>query len=189
MEFLKKLLLSKNIPLTDEVWKPYAEKNVRKEFKKKDIILKKGEVDNYLSFVEEGAARLFFTKENKDLTIRFVFKYQYLTAYDSFTQRTPSRCNIEALTDMVIWQIHYNDLQEIYKVYSIGNMIGRLTVEHMYVEKLNREFSFLSETAEERYLKLMKEQPGLFQMIPLKHIASYMGITPQALSRIRRRIS
>jgi CRP-like cAMP-binding protein len=181
MEFIRQYLLSNGIPLTEENWKPFVEKNFRKEYKKKDLILKKGEVDNYLSFVESGAARLFFTKENKELTIRFVFKNQFLTAYDSFTQRTPSRCDIEALTDMAVWQIHYDDLQEIYRTQPVGNLVGRLTVEHLYVEKLNREFSFLSETAEERYL-------DLFQKIPLKHIASYMGITPQALSRIRKRI-
>ncbi|WP_333851166.1 Crp/Fnr family transcriptional regulator [Epilithonimonas sp.] len=188
MEFIKQLLLSKNIPLNDQDWDQFAKKNIRKEYKKKDLILKAGEVENYLSFVEKGAARLFFEKENKELTIRFVFNYQYLTAYDSFTQRTPSRCNVEALTDMVVWQVHYDDLQEFYKIHTVGNLIGRLTIEALYVEKLNREFSFLSETAEERYLSLLKEQPDLFQKIPLKHIASYMGITPQALSRIRKRI-
>lgn len=188
MEFIRQYLLSKNIPLTEEDWKPFVDKNIRKVYRKKDLILKKGDVDNYLSFVEGGTARLFFTKEFKELTIRFVFKNQYLTAYDSFTQRTPSRCDIEALTDMVVWQIHYDDLQEIYKNHPIGNLIGRLTVEALYVEKVKRELSFLSETAEERYLLLLKEQPDLFQKIPLKHIASYMGITPQALSRIRKRI-
>ncbi|MPS74632.1 MAG: Crp/Fnr family transcriptional regulator [Chryseobacterium sp.] len=189
MEFIRQYLLSKNIPLDEKHWEEFTKVNIRTEFKKKDIILKVGEVENYLSFVEKGTARLFFEKENKDLTIRFVFNYQYLTAYDSFTQRTPSRCNVEALTDMVVWRVHYDDLQELYRTHTVGNLIGRLTVEALYIEKLNREFSFLSDTAEERYLKLMKEQPGLFKMIPLKHIASYMGITPQALSRIRRRIS
>lgn len=89
---------------------------------------------------------------------------------------------------MVVWQIHHDDLQKIYKKSSVGNLIGRLMIEYLYVEKLKREFSFLSETAEERYLKLLKEQPELFQAVPLKYIASYMGITPQALSRIRKRI-
>lgn len=188
MEFIKQLLLSKNIPLNDQDWDQFAKKNIRTEYKKRDLILKAGEVENYLSFVENGIARLFFEKENKDLTIRFVFEFQYLTVYDSFTQRTPSRCDVEALTDMVVWRVHYDDLQMLYKTHSVGNLIGRLTVEKLYVEKLNREFSFLSETAEERYLSLLKEQPDLFQKIPLKHIASYIGITPQALSRIRKRI-
>ncbi|WP_379967274.1 Crp/Fnr family transcriptional regulator [Epilithonimonas sp. UC225_85] len=189
MEFIKQFLLSKNIPLDEKQWKEFTKMNIRTEYKKKDLILKVGEVENYLSFVETGAARLFFIKENKELTIRFVFNYQYLTAYDSLTQRTPSRCNVEALTDMVVWRVHYDDLQELYRSHTVGNLIGRLTVERLYVEKLDREFSFLSESAEERYLKMMKEQPELFQQIPLKHIASYIGITPQALSRIRRRIS
>ena len=64
-----------------------------------------------------------------------------------------------------------------------------MTVEQIYLAKSAKEFSYLSESAEERYLKLMKEQPNLFQLIPLKHIATYLGITPQALSRIRKRIS
>ena len=186
---MKKFLRTKNIPITDENWNIFAQKNVRKEYKKKDLILKEGEVDDYLTIVEEGAARLFFTKENKEWTTRFVFKYQYLTSYDSFLQRSPSRCNVEALTDMVIWQIHYDSLQEVYDTSPVGNLIGRLTIENIYLAKHNKEFSYLSESAEERYLKLMKEQPDLFQQIPLKFIASYMGITPQALSRIRKRIS
>lgn len=189
MEFMKQFLLAKNIPITDENWAIYSSKNIRKEYRKKDLILKEGEVENYLSFVEEGTARLFFMKQNKELTTRFVFKHQYMTAYDSFLQRSPSRCTVEALTDMIVWQIHYDDLQEVYNTSPIGNLIGRLTVENIYLSKSNKEFSYLSESAEERYLKLMKEQPNLFQLIPLKHIATYLGITPQALSRIRRRIS
>jgi CRP-like cAMP-binding protein len=188
MEFIKEYFLSKNIPINDKDWEEFTRKNIRTEYKKKDVILKVGEVENYLSFVEKGAARLFFVKENKDLTIRFVFNYQYLTAYDSFTQRTPSRCNVEALTDMVVWRVHYDDLQKLYSMHSVGNLIGRLIVENLYVEKLNREYSFLSETAGERYQKLITEQPTLFREIPLKYIASYIGITPQALSRIRRRV-
>lgn len=112
-----------------------------------------------------------------------------LTSYDSFLQRSPSRCTVEALTDMVVWQIHYNDLQEVYNSSPVGNLIGRVTVEQIYLAKSNKEFSYLSESAEERYLKLMKDHPELFQLVPLKHIATYLGITPQALSRIRRRIS
>ena len=189
MEFMKQFLLANNIPISDENWEIYSGKNIRKEYKKKQLILEKGEVENYLSFVEEGTARLFFVKDDRELTTRFVFKHQYLTSYDSFLQRSPSRCTVEALTDMVVWQIHYDDLQEVYRTSSVGNLIGRVTVEHIYLAKSNKEFSYLSESAEERYLKLMKERPEIFQLVALKHIATYLGITPQALSRIRRRIS
>lgn len=188
MEFMKEYLISKKIPISDENWQIFAGKNIRKEYKKNEIILKEGEIDHYLSIVEEGAARIFFVKDNKELTTRFVFRYQYVTSYDSFLERSPSRCTVQALTDMVIWHVHYDDLQVVYKTSPIGNLIGRLTIENIYVEKLKKEFSFMSESAEERYLNLMKEHPELFQIIPLKHIATYLGITPQALSRIRKRI-
>lgn len=76
MEFMKQFLIANNIPISDDNWKIYSGKNVRKEYKKKDLILEKGEVDNYLSFVEEGTARLFFIKDGRELTTRFVFRHQ-----------------------------------------------------------------------------------------------------------------
>ena len=80
------------------------------------------------------------------------------------------------------------DSGNVYSKTFIGNLIGRIASEILYIEKSNRELSLLSKTAEERYLDLFNEQPELIQNIPLKHIASYIGITPQALSRIRKRI-
>ena len=71
----------------------------------------------------------------------------------------------------------------------IGNQIGRLACEELFLKKSKRELSLLNDTATKRYLNLMEEQPLLFQQVPLKYIASYIGITPQALSRIRKRIS
>jgi hypothetical protein len=80
-------------------------------------------------------------------------------------------------------------LQEIYAETNIGNTIGRLASEDLYIKKSKREVSLLNQSAEERYLNLFKEQPHLLNHLPLKYIAAYIGITPQALSRIRKRIS
>ncbi|WP_349666066.1 hypothetical protein [Polaribacter sp. Z014] len=88
-----------------------------------------------------------------------------------------------------MWKISNKDLQEAYQKTSSGNIIGRKMAENMFLIKSKRELSFLSKTAEERFLDLFSDRPELFQQIPLKHIASYMGVTPQALSRIRKRIT
>ena len=88
-----------------------------------------------------------------------------------------------------MWSVSFNDLQLIYAETNIGNTIGRLASEDLFVKKSKREVSLLNLSAEERYLNLFKEQPHLLIHIPLKYIASYIGITPQALSRIRKRIS
>jgi len=88
-----------------------------------------------------------------------------------------------------MWQINNMDLQEVYAHTSVGNIIGRKMAENMYLIKSKGELSLLSKTAEERYLDLFNERPNLLQHIPLKYIASYIGVTPQALSRIRKRIT
>jgi hypothetical protein len=85
--------------------------------------------------------------------------------------------------------VSYNDLQEIYRETEVGNLIGRQAGEDLFLKKSKRELSLLDDTAEQRYLNLFTEQPHLIKQIPLKYIASYIGITPQALSRIRGRIS
>jgi CRP-like cAMP-binding protein len=101
----------------------------------------------------------------------------------------PSTNQLETLTDTILWSVSYNDLEIIYDKTEIGNTIGRLASEDLFMKKSKRELSLLIQSAQERYLNLFTEQPELLQFIPLKHIASYIGVTPQALSRIRKRIS
>jgi CRP-like cAMP-binding protein len=104
----------------------------------------------------------------------------------------PSTYIVETVTDTVIWRIAYNDLQNIYSDAKIGNTINtisRIATEEMYLLHLKRELSLLNDSAEERYLKLFSEEPELIHKVPLKYIASYIGVTPQALSRIRSRIN
>lgn len=93
------------------------------------------------------------------------------------------------MTETILWQISNKDLQEVYKRTKNGNIIGRKMAENMYLIKSKRELSLLSKTAEERYLNLFSDRPELLKQIPLKYIASYIGVTPQALSRIRKRIT
>lgn len=112
-----------------------------------------------------------------------------MSAYDSFLTQAPSTYQTETLTETTLWRLTFDDLQDIYKRTEIGHTIGRITAENLFLTKSQREQSLLNETAEERYLKLFTDQPHLIREIPLKYLASYIGITPQALSRIRKRIS
>ncbi|MGO4770080.1 Crp/Fnr family transcriptional regulator [Flavobacterium sp. W22_SRS_FK3] len=174
--------------ISDEDWNTFSSKLIRQEFLKKNAILKTGDVENYLSFVEKGVVRFYVPSENKDLTFTFGFDGEFVSGYDSFITRFPANYTIEALADTVLWRISYNDLEEIYAVTEIGNRIGRLASEGLFLKKSKRELSLLNESAEQRYRNLFTEQPQLIQKIPQKYLASYIGITPQALSRIRKRI-
>lgn len=174
---------------SDNDWEIFASRLVRQEFPKKQILLKTGQVENYLSFIEKGIIRFVIPREENDLTFSFAFGNSFVSAYDSFLVQQPALYHVETLTETVLWRLSYKDLQDVYSKTTIGNLIGRRAGEDLFLKKSKRELSLLSESAEDRYLKLFTEQPHLIKEIPLKYIASYIGITPQALSRIRRRIS
>jgi|TARA_B110000908_G_C10210581_1_gene430009 CRP-like cAMP-binding protein len=171
-------------------WDFFKSKLQRRIIPKKTIFLKINEIENHISFIESGVVRLFLPKENpeKEITFGFSFKNQFVSAYDSFLTQKPSLYQLQALTETSILSISYTDLQEVYQTTQIGNLIGRLTAERLFLIKSKREQNLLNLTAEERYLNLFKERPELIKVIPLKYISSYIGVTAQALSRIRKRL-
>lgn len=179
----------KNIRLSEQDWKLFSSKLTREEFPKKHLLLKSGEIENRLSFIEKGTLRFFIPGEENDLTFAFAFQHNFVSAYDSFLTRQPSTYQIETLTNTILWSVNFDDLQHIYSETAAGNTIGRLAGEDLFMKKSRRELSLLKDTAEQRYQNLFTEQPHLLRTIPLKYIASYIGVTPQALSRIRKRIN
>jgi CRP-like cAMP-binding protein len=177
------------VPMSDNDWAFFSSKLTRRTFPKKSIILPQGKKENFLSFIEKGMTRMCIPKEIGDLTFSFEFEGNFTSAYSSFLTQQPSEYQIEAITETVLWSISHADLQEIYAHTATGNTLGRYASEGLYIKKIKRELSLLNQSAEDRYLNLFTEEPRLLQQIPLKYIASYIGITPQALSRIRARIS
>ena len=177
------------VTIPDKDWEASTSKLVRREFPKKTIILKEGQVENYISFIEEGIIRFFIPKDGNELTFSFIFSDEMLCAYDSFLTRTPSTYCAETITHTILWSFTYADLQKLYKEVPLTNIIGRIASEEIYLKKAKREISLLNDSAEERYLKLFSDKRNLLHFIPLQFIASFIGITPQALSRIRKRIS
>jgi CRP-like cAMP-binding protein len=176
-------------PMNDTDWQFFSSKLQIVKLKKNATLLTIGEIENSLSFITKGIIRLYIPREEHDLTFGFLFENEFVTAYDSFLTKMPSEYQIETLTETTLWKISDKDLQEVYERTNSGNIIGRKMAERMFLLKSKRELSLLSKTAEERYLDLFADRPRLLQQIPLKYIASYIGVTPQALSRIRKRIT
>lgn len=181
----------KTVQLTDKDWAVFSSKLTKQEFPKNYTLLKKGQIESHLSFIESGIIRFYIPKEenDNDLTFAFAFDNNFVSAYDSFITQSPYLYNVETLAKTTLWRLTHQDLQTIYAETEIGNTIGRQAGEDLFLRKSGRELSLLTETVEQRYLNLFTEQPGLIKQIQLKYIASYIGITPQALSRIRKRIS
>ena len=182
-------LFGKIVALSEEDWQLFSSKLSRCQFPKKTLLLKSGQTERFLSFVEKGIIRFFIPGLENDLTFGFAFDNAFMSAYDSYLTQTPSTYHVETLSETILWRLTYTDLQEIYRQTEAGNIIGRFASEDLFLKKAKRELSLLSDTAEQRYLNLFTERPDLIRYIPLKYIASYIGITPQALSRIRKRIS
>lgn len=179
------------VDITNEDWTFFTSRLVKTAYPKKTIILKSGAIEPHISFIVKGAVRLYIpnTQEEKEITFGFCFENEFVSAYDSFLTQSPSLCQLETLLDTEVYSISYDHLQEVYKTTAVGNIIGRYTTERLFLIKSRREQALLFETAEQRYNNLFKERPNLLRQIPLKYIASYIGVTPQALSRIRKRIS
>ena len=185
-----KAYLDQIATISDSDWKFFTSKLQQRIIPKKTVFLKLNETENHISFIESGVVRLYIPKENpeKEITFGFSFKDQFISAYDSFLTQEPSVYELQALTETTLLSITYKDLQAVYKTTQIGNLIGRLTAERLFLIKSSREQDLLNLSAEERYIKLFKERPELLKVIPLKYISSYIGVTAQALSRIRKRI-
>ncbi len=170
-------------------WNFMASLFVRREFEKGAKLISLGEIEKYLSFIEEGVVRYYIPDEEKELTFAFNFDKEFTCAYDSFITRLPAKYEQQTLSRTVIWSISYSNLQKVYKQTHTGNFWGRYAAEKLFLQKSEREIALLQNTAKERYLDLLQSKSHILQKVPLKYIASYLGVTPQALSRIRKEIN
>ncbi|MGY6647815.1 Crp/Fnr family transcriptional regulator [Wenyingzhuangia sp. IMCC45574] len=188
MERLK-LFFDEIAPMSVADWELFSSYLHKEVFPKKSKLLAQGNTEKYISFIEKGMVRYYIPKIDNDLTFSFVFENEFTTGYDSFISQSPSLYEIQALEETTVWRISFADLQKVYKNTLVGNTIGRKMAEAIFLVKAKRELDLLNKSPEEMYLELLKTRPRLFHDIPLKYIASYIGITPQALSRIRKRIT
>jgi len=187
-ELLIRHFVERLAPITDHDWHEFWSRMAPAEFNKNELLLKAGHVEDYLYFLVSGIARLFLAAPTKEYTLRFNFPGMFFNAYSSFFTRTPSSYSIEAITDIRLYRMSFNQLEDLYKAAPNAPTVGRRALEYFYLLKEQREIRLLCFTAEENYRELQKEQPDLIQLIPQKYLASYLGITPQSLSRIRRTI-
>lgn len=148
-----------------------------------------GRVSSAIYFISSGIVRVFTVHEDKEVSLDFAFPGQFSTAYASFITQQPSAVTLQAITPVNGFAFYYADLQELYKKSHAAEHTGRLLAEYQYIRKYQRELAFLQYTARERYLQLLAEHPQVVQQIPVKYVASYLGIAPESLSRIRRELT
>jgi len=157
--------------------------------------IRPGAICHHIAFVIHGTLRSYYVNElGNEISFLFHFNHQHLhnqfvSDYESVLAGNPSRLYIQALEDSELLLLHKNDLEQLYLKDAYWQQFGRIMNERIYLSAKKRVEDLLYFSPEKRYQNLLSENPSIFQHIPQKFIASYLGITPQSLSRIRRRIA
>jgi len=157
--------------------------------RKGDFFLADGQLCKQVGFVVKGLMRYYINHDGEDKTYAFAQENDFVCNNESFIPQAPSTKIIQALEDCKILQISYDDLQTLYRSIKQGERFGRLVIEQVFIQTLQDLSSFYTDSPEYRYEKFVKKHPDLQQRISQYHIASYVGVKPQSLSRIRRRSS
>lgn len=174
---------------TEEDLQKLSQSHSRVEFKRGDFLLKEGETSDEYYLLEEGLVRAFVRDyDNNEITTEFFTSNEIVIIPSSLFQKIPSKENLQAVTDCVLWKIEYNVFQEFYHQTKAMREWGRLWFSFQVFSMKQRSLEMITESATNRYLNLMKEKPDIIKFAPLKQIASYLGITDSSLSRIRREI-
>lgn len=174
--------------IPDKDWELISTQFERKELPKNFTLLEQGKVCKSLYFLESGLLRFFVLKDGMEVTKFFTIAPYYFTSQASFNSKKPATEYIQTIEQSVVWEIPYSKNEELLKLKSWNNFARKITQEvQFFTEEILEELQ--SETAEKRYQKLLTNQPQLIQRIPLKYLASYFGVAPQSLSRIRKKLT
>ena len=183
IQFIKQL-----VSFTDEEIQDIQHLFVEKNLKKGEFWVKEGEFNSDILFLNKGMLRSYFVKREVEKTFDLVIENQILTATESYASGLPSTDFIQAVEDTYLSVITKDNLEILYSKSFKWERVGRIIIEYYTIEKEIRIRSFISETAQERYERLTKDQPELMQRTPQIYLANFLGITPQSLSRLRRKI-
>ena len=158
--------------------------------KKRDYLFRQGEIDRYVGFVNEGCLRYYFTDEKAaEHILYFAMEEWWVGDLNSFYMNEPSPNSLQALEDCSLFLFNLTSFEGARKM--IPAFDEFITIKHRkaYTASQQRNFELKSVTAEDKYKKLMTSSPDTFNRIPQHYIASYLGITPESLSRIRKKIA
>lgn len=184
--------LNDGLRLTAEEQQFFCDHFEREELKRNEFTIKIGDYEKYLYFIETGILRYWTTPSDidsdKEITFWFSFPGEFANSYFSLKENRPSLINIQALTNCVIWKLPRRDLTHLYQTSLNINKIAKIVLEDALCRKIHREVLLLGSSGEELYKDLMVKDKDLIQKTPLKYIASYIGVTPQRLSQIRKKV-
>jgi CRP-like cAMP-binding protein len=178
--------LHKFISLSDEEYeeniKPYTE---LRHFKKKQLLTKENEVEDYLNFIVKGLARKYYKKGTTEINTQISTEGHIIHAQESFHSRTPSEYFVEAIEPTNVVSITYGNLEKIYSRSQKMERLGRLVITFTMIIKDRWQMNMVKLTPRERFLDFVHKNPELLQRVPQKYLASYLNIQPETFSRFK----
>ncbi len=181
--------ISRFVSFSESEWQPFLDALVKRQVPKGGYLMEAGQICDYVAFINKGLFRTFCMVKNQEVTNNFSFSGNFLTNYPSFLTRQPSIEYHQALEDAEVLLLPYEKMQMIYNTLPSWEKFGRLIAEFILIRISERNQSMLFLSAEDQYLELMKTRPKVIANISQHYIASYLGIQPESLSRIRKRLS
>ncbi len=160
---------------------------VEEHFKKNDVLLREGEVCRKLFFIAKGIVRFSKLSNGEDRTFVFRVEGTFCLELESFLQKIPSKSAITAIEPTTVLSITFENLEIFFNELRYGDRFGRRVTEQAFIQAVNLLTTFNSETPEQRYLRFVMNHKPFLQRIPQYYIASHIGVTPQALCRIKKK--
>lgn len=182
-------VVSRMLPLSQREWDMFAESFVYRSVPKKFRLVSVGDVSREAYFINKGATRLFFEKEGEEISANFMFENNFVASLESFLLQVPSRQAIDTLEDCELLVLSKQRLEELIRKQPQFNLFSKAIAETAFIMLQRRASSFILDSAEERYMNMLQQRPEILERVPQHMIASYLGVTPVSLSRIRKRIS
>ena len=156
-----------------------------RHFKRKEIIVKEGETDNYLSIVIKGLVRKFIKVKNNEVILQLATEGHVIQSEISFLTRAPSLVILETLESTTLISISHKNMEEALEKFPMGERLGRLILTRMYIKKDEKRYEQLSKSTRERFLHYNHLHPHMLQRVPQKYLASYLNIKPETFSRLK----
>lgn len=175
--------------MSDELTMQLSKRLGSSTYKKNQVILPLGKICMHLYFVQIGFAKGVRRINNKEVTTWFWKESDVMTSIESFLQQTPSEESIIAIEDCVVYQLSYTDLQFLYKEFVEFNIVGRKIIEAYFLKSGAITTALRSLSAEQKYNYILSLYPDVFQRTTLQNISSYLGLSPETVSRIRHKRS
>lgn len=181
--------LERKITFIESEWEDFSNYWKTVTFKKNEYITQLEQIEPYFYFVLDGVQRLYFLNDGQEHVLGFSYHGDFSGMFDSFLHQTPSELYLQAITDSQMLAISFNDYNLLLKKYRKFEQWAYLFIMDILRGRLKREIEILSCSAEERYRNLLNRSPHVIQQIPYKHLASYLGMTPETFSRMRKKVA